>query len=149
MRWVPILSEEEGHFYFYLLLSKVVSLLQLTSDCVLFQWGSIQKQPPPSSNEAPGKETERGTLSRCHLKNFHLESFFPFSSGKAPLHLFLSGKMSGTGLYWKCLSICRPECFPLFGSVCDLDIDLSVGTDLIGFCFLGLIFLFSICLTGI
>lgn len=40
---------EEGHFYFYLLLSKVVSLLQLTTDCVLLQWGRIQKQPllPP------------------------------------------------------------------------------------------------------
>ena len=52
--------------------------------------------------------------------------------------------MSGSGLYRNCLSICRPECFPLFGSVCDLDIDFSVGTDLIGFCFLGLIFLFFV-----
>lgn len=78
------------------------------------------------------------------LEKIHLESFFPFSPGKAPLHLFLSGKMSGSRLYWNCLSICRPECFPLFGSVCDLEIDFSVGTDLIGFCFLGLIFLFFV-----
>lgn len=28
--------------------------------------------------------------------------------------------------------------------LCDLDIDFSVGTDLIGFCFLGLIFLFFV-----
>lgn len=86
MRWVSILSDEEGHFYFYLLLSKVVSLLQLTSDCVLLQWGRIQKQPPPSSNEAPGKETERGTLSRCHLKKKlfgELFSYFPRKSSTA------------------------------------------------------------------
>lgn len=57
--------------------------------------------------------------------------------------------MSGSGLYWNCLSICRPECFPLFGSVCDLDIDFSVETDLIGFCLLGLILFFSFCLTCI
>ena len=67
-----------GTFYFYLLLSKVVSLLQLTSDCVLLQWGRIQKQPPPSSNEAPGKETERGTLSRCHFKKSIWRAFFLF-----------------------------------------------------------------------
>ena len=69
------------------------------------------------------------------LKKFQLESYLPISPRKAPLHLFLSGKMSGSGLYWNCLSICRPECFPLFGSVCDLDMDLSVGTDLFGFAF--------------
>lgn len=136
MRCVPILSEVEGHFCFYLLLSKVVSLLQLTSDCVLLQWERIQKQPPPFSNKAPGKETERGTLSRCHLKNFSWRAIYLFPQEK--LHcIYLSGKMSGLGLYWNCFSICRPECFLLFGSVCDLDMDLSVGTDLFGFCFLG------------
>lgn len=57
--------------------------------------------------------------------------------------------MSGSGLHWNCLSICRPERSPLFGCVCDLDIDFSVGTDLIGFCFLGLMSFFSFCLTCI
>lgn len=95
-----------------------------------------------------GKRQKEAHFLDVTLKN-HLESFFPFFLGKALLHLFLCGKMSGSGLYRNCLSICRPECFPLFGSVCDLDVDFSVGTDLIGFCFLGLIFLYSFCLTCI
>lgn len=87
--------------------------------------GGNTKTTPPSPSEAPGKETERGTLSRCHLE-ITFRELFSLSPGKAVLHLFLSGKMSGSGLHWNCLSNCRPECFPLFASVCDLNIDFKV-----------------------
>lgn len=61
--------------------------------------------------------------------------FFPlFFLAKAPLRLFLSGKMSGSGLLGNCFSICSPEGFPRW-VLCEIWILASGLEDSIGFAF--------------
>lgn len=83
------------------------------------------------------------------LKKIYLESYFPISLGKAPLHLFLSGKMSGSGLYWNCLSICRPECFSPFWFCMWFGYRLVLEQTCLVFAFWVKYSFFSFCLTCI
>lgn len=100
--------------------------LQLTSDCALLQWGRLQKQPPPSSNEAPGKETERGLLSRCHLKKLRFESFLPSPQEKLPAFVSEWGKCRDVNCVGTAHAVVDRS-VSLFASVCGLDIDFRVG----------------------
>lgn len=105
---VSTLSGKGGHFYFPLLLSKVVS--PATIWLCLASVGETTKTTPSFLQWGARERVRKSILSRCHLKNYVSRAFFSLPR-KSCLHLFLSGKMSGCELCWNCLCSCRPECF--------------------------------------